>query len=204
MNKELIIVGAGGHGRVVADVAASMKYFKNILFIDDNLNQIAPHHVLTTTEHMCSQIHEERVFIVAIGHNETRSCLASELRVNNAQFTNIVHPSAVLGSRLTLGTGILFMPNAVVNANAVIGDDVIINTASVVEHDVILESSVHLGPNATLAGAAHVGYRSLVGAAAVVLPNVSIGQDCTIGAGCVVTSNVPNKKILVGNPARYI
>jgi sugar O-acyltransferase (sialic acid O-acetyltransferase NeuD family) len=139
--------------------------------------------------------------LVAIGDNVVRKKVVEKTR---HAFTNTVHPSVVFSAFATLGTGNMILHGAIVQAQARIGNHVIVNTRASVDHDNDIGDFVHLAPGVVLCGAVKVGEGTLVGASATVLPGRSIGAWAIIGSGAVVTRDVPDGAVVVGNPARII
>lgn len=198
----LAILGAGGHGRVVAD-CADVAGWPGICFFDDG---IAPPGSLPwpvvggLVEFFAGPT--PGAAIVAIGQNAVR--LARHRELVRANFTPaiVVHPRSVVSSHATVGRGSVILAGAVVNFGSRLGEAVIVNTASVVEHDCVLGDGVHLSPGAVLAGGVRIGAESWIGAGAVVREGIVIGSRCRIGAGAIVVKPVDDGQVVVGNPAR--
>lgn len=203
--KHLAILGASGHGKVVAD-AALRQGWDVISFFDDafesgniNLNHWR---VLGNFEHLVGRKDEFDGIIVAIGNNAVREQKLAVLVKQGAPVASIIHPSAVISSFCSFGPGTVILANAVVNIDASLGSGVIVNTGAVVEHDCRLGDCVHLSPGATLAGGVRIGRRAWVGASAVIKQLVSVGDDAVVGMGAVVIRDTPAKVSVVGNPSR--
>jgi len=202
--KRLAIIGASGHGKVVADIARACGISK-IVFYDDRWQELDEHYgcpvVGSVNDAIAHRATKYDAAVVAIGNANTRSTIQSQLqKVAPA----LIHPSAVFSTTATIGQGSLVMPNAVVNADTVIGHGVIINSGSVVEHDCIVGHYSHICPNAALAGGVTVGSHSWIGIGSSVIQLVSIGADVTVGAGSVVTRDIPDGHTVVGNPAKLL
>ncbi|MBN2196537.1 MAG: acetyltransferase [Polyangiaceae bacterium] len=204
----VVVYGAGGHGKVVADIAVALG-LPVTGFLDDGkapgavvLDSPAtgPLTILGGSGWLAERPGQS--VALGIGDNETRECLAERCVGRGHPLATLVHPSAVVSAFATIGAGSVVMANAVLNPAAVVGRGCIINTAAVIEHDVIVGDFAHVSPNATLAGGAGLGARSHLGSGAVVIPLVQIGARCTIGAGAVVIRAVPNGTKAVGVPAR--
>lgn len=197
--KDLIIIGASGHAKVIADIA--IKSGRNIRgFLDDNATEIVGEKVLGTLLD-ADKFKEDCEFVLAIGSNDFRRKFSSEHKYT---YATLVHPSAQIGMLATLGEGTVVMANAVVNSCAEIGKHCIINTGAVIEHDNVLGDFVHVSPNATLAGTVKIGMLTHIGAGAVVKNNTSICDNCIVGAGAVVINNISQSGTYVGVPARRI
>lgn len=204
MNKKLLIIGASGHGMVVADVAEQMKKYQEVLFADDNETLIetdfAGRRVIGNTETAVDAVGEYDVFI-AIGNSQIRENIYNRLLEADAQIPVLVHPSAVVAPDVKIGVGTVVMAGAVINSGSCIGNGAIINTCASVDHENVIDDFAHISVGAHLAGNVSVGKRTWVGIGAVVSNNVSICNDVLIGAGGVVIRNIVNKGTYVGVPA---
>lgn len=201
MNKRLIIIGAGGHGKVIADNALKNGY-KDICFIDDHAKgEVIGFPVIGTSKDIESFNDDNTDFIIGVGSNDVRKKIAETYHVN---WVSIVHPSAQLAFNAEIGKGTVVMANAVINACAKVGEHCIINTAAIIEHDDVIEDYVHISPNAVLGGTVRVGANSHIGIGATVRNNIDICPDCTVGAGGVVVKNIRDRGVYVGIPTRKI
>lgn len=197
MNK-LIIIGASGHGKVVADVAVHCGY-KDIVFLDNDpeIKNCAGYPVLGP-DTMTSEL-EGDVF-VAVGNAETRKKLME--RDANRNFPVLIHPSAVIAEDVKIRDGSVVMAGAVINPGARIGKGCIINTSSSVDHDCMVGDYVHVSVGSHLSGTVAIGTRTWIGAGAIVSNNVDICADCVIGAGAVVIKDIDEPGTYVGVPAK--
>lgn len=206
MPKEVVIIGAGGHAKVIADIIVKNN---DILlgFLDDNIEKgkkvIADYKVLGTIsdcQELCNY-KNNLMFIVGIGNNLTRLKITKEYP--NLLYYTAIHPNAVIGLDVKVGEGTAIMANACINSNATIGKHCIINTGAIIEHDNILDDFVHVSPNAALAGNVKIGEGTHVGIGATVKNNINIKENNIIGAGAVVVKNILGTgKTMVGVPAR--
>ena len=202
--RKLIVIGAGGHGKVVADAVLAAARREMTGFLDDAPallgKRLLGYPVLGTTSTWpdwgCDDM------ILAIGENAHRQRLFDQLTAAGAVFVSVIHPRAVLGAGVRIGLGAVALANVVVNADSVIGDNVILNTMCSVDHDSALEAHVHLAPAAHLAGDVRVGEGAFIGMGAVVCPHVTVGRWAVVGAGAVVTRDVADRTTVVGVPAR--
>lgn len=203
MNR-LAILGASGHGKVVADTA-ELCGWGVIEFFDDawpsiSKNGIWP--VVGTSNDLAERFLEFDGVLVAIGSNKTRQQKLSELKSIGAPIPVLVHPSATVSRHATLACGVVVFASAVVNAYASIGEGAILNTGCSVDHDCVIADAVHLSPGVRLAGAVRVGEQSWIGIGACVRQLVHIGSRVTIGAGAAVIANVADDLTMVGVPAQ--
>lgn len=197
MNK-LIIIGASGDGKVVADIAIKNGY-TDIAFLDDREDVIecAGFPVLgSTKEH--SQ-YSDADFFVGIGNPQIRESFHQLL--NDYHLVTLIHPNAVISRRVEIGRGSVIMAGAVINSDTKIGDGCIINTCSSVDHDNSLGDFVHIAVGAHLCGTVEIGNKTWIGAGATVRNNISICDDCLIGAGAVVVKDIKERGTYIGVPA---
>lgn len=200
--KTLYIVGAGGHGRVVADIAR-LNGYDEIRFLDDAEHLELKRYVVTGSTDLLSQVSPREVFI-AVGDNFVRERLFHQAEKLGWQLPNLIHPKAVLADSVTLGKGVAVMAGAVVNPDAVIEDGCIINTGATVDHDDCIGMFSHISVGAHLAGTVTIGAGVFIGAGAVVINNICIVGKAVIGAGAVVVSNIRYSGTYVGVPAKLI
>lgn len=206
MCKKVVILGAGGHSKVIADIIE--KSGDLVLgFLDDNKvigETIMKDYKVIGKVAECEKIqsnNESLYFIIAIGDNHVRKQLQQKYRLN---YYTAIHPSANIGIEVQIGQGSVIMVNACINANTKIGKNCIINTGAIIEHDNLIEDYVHISPNATLCGTVKVGTFTHIGAGAIIKNNIVITEDCMIGAGAVVIRNIQEKGTYVGVPAKKI
>ncbi len=195
MNR-LIIIGASGHGKVVADIAERNGY-TNIVFLDDgDIKKCAGYPVIGTTEDALTLDGDK---IVAIGNSLARRRIQSQFNT-----LSLIHPNAVIGNHVQIGNGTVIMAGAVVNPYSVVGEGCIINTASSVDHDCIIGDYSHIAVGAHICGSVHIGNNTWVGAGATVSNNIGVCNDCIIGAGAVVVEDLQKPGTYVGVPAKLL
>lgn len=193
--KRLVIIGASGHGKVIADIAAKNGY-ENIVFLDDNENikECAGFKVIGKTSEATRIIGDK---IIAIGNAEIRERLMKEIKT-----ITLIHPNAVVSRRVEIGEGSVVMAGAVINSDVYIGKGCIINTSASVDHDCKLEDCVHVSVGAHVAGTCNIGKKTWVGAGATISNNIDICDNCMVGAGAVVVNDINSKGIYIGVPAK--
>lgn len=198
MNR-LVIVGAGGHGKVVADTAHNNGY-TDICFVDDNVSgKVMGFDIIGTCASIQKMNDGSTDFVIAVGDNALRKKIAEKYDVN---WVTIIHTSAQIAVCVSIGIGTVVMANAVINPCATIGRHCIINTSAVVEHDSCIDDYVHVSPNVALGGMAKIGALTHVGIGSTVKNNVSVCGDCVIGAGATVVDDISEAGVYVGTPAR--
>lgn len=201
--KRLALLGASGHGKVVAETALCVGWEK-VVFFDDAWPTAAYNGhwpVLGNGAMLLERLHEFDAVMVAIGNCQVRLRKQQELMAGGARMATIVHPRAWVSAHATLGAGTVMMAGAVVNADARLGEACIINTGATVDHDCELADGVHIAPGAHLSGSVSVGRGAWVGVGAVVRQGIAIGAGAMVGAGAVVVRPVPEDTTVVGNPA---
>lgn len=201
--RDIYIIGAGGHGKVVLDIINKSEQYQAAAFLDDDSNlhneTINGLKVLGGSKEALA---DDKAVIIAVGNNKIREKLFRMMESNDLEIINAVHPDAVINSFVSLGEGIVIAAGAVINPNTVIEDNVIINTGVTVDHDCIIEKHVHLSPGVNLGGNVTVQKGAHVGIGAAVLPGIKIGKNSIVGAGAVVTKDVPDDVTVVGVPAK--
>lgn len=201
MNNRLVIIGAGGHGKVIADSALKNGY-KNICFVDDYLaGECVGFPIIGTSAEIEALDDGETDFLIGIGDNATRKRIAETYDVN---WVTLIHPSAQIAFNASVAKGTVVMAGSVVNACAIIGKHCIINTGSIVEHDNVVGDYAHISPSAKLGGTIHIGEQTHVGIGATASNNVDICDHCIIGAGAVIIKEIKHEGTYAGVPARKI
>jgi len=205
-HKNLLIIGAGGHGNVVADIAGKMKKWQSIVFLDDDEEVIKSSRgikVIGKSTDAKSYIKDHDIFI-AIGSSKTRENLQTQLELAGANIPVLIHPSAVVAEQVELEAGSVVMAGVVISCNTRIGKGCIINTSTTVDHDNELGDYAHLSAGVHTGGGAKIGKGTFMGIASVVSSNVIITSGCTIGAGAVVIKDLLEAGTYVGVPARKV
>lgn len=206
MTKRLAILGASGHGKVVAETALECGW-NEIVFFDDawpNLSRNGCFAVVGNTAALVEQIRDFDGIHVAIGNNRVRLEKFEFLRARGAALPPLVHPRSVISKSSFLGDGTVVMAGSVVNADTTISSASILNTGSTVDHDCSIGEGVHVSPGVHVAGGVKIGRLSWIGIGAAVIQSVSIGSGALVGAGAVVLSDVPDGIRVAGVPAKSI
>lgn len=199
----LVIIGASGHGKVIADIAVKCGY-KDIVFLDDNENvkECAGFPVKGTTANV--KEYQKWDFIVAIGDAVVRENIYKNLEKHSFKIVSLIHPDAVISRRVNIGKGTVVMAGAVINSDTTIGKGCIVNTGASVDHDGVVEDFVHISVGAHVAGTVHIGLRTWIGAGAIILNNLNVCTDCMVGAGAVVIKNLDQPGTYIGVPAKQL
>lgn len=198
---KLILWGAGGHGKVVLDVARATGAYTDIAFADDDPavgRQFAGCPVLRRP------VEGYKQFLVSIGDNRTRAACYGKAVADGLGPATLIDPSAVISPTARIGSGTVVMPRVVVNADAEVGENCILNTGAIVEHDCKIGDHSHISPGAVLGGGVWVGRFAHLGIGVNVLPGAVIGDGATIGAGAVVLAEIPAGATAVGVPAKVL
>lgn len=209
---ELLILGAGGHAKVVLEIASLLTRVKSLKLFDDSYQTNVHKKVLNYVvegDSEClvklAQSEGKKQFIIAIGNNLIRAKKYLCFFENEIEpFKGLFHPASIIAESAMIGHATVVMAGSIINANTEIGCNSIINTGSIIEHDNVIDDHVHIAPHATLCGNVSVGPLSWVGAGATVIEGVTIGKNCLIAAGSVVTKSVPDNSMMAGVPAKLI
>jgi UDP-perosamine 4-acetyltransferase len=201
----LLLIGAGGHAKVVAEIARRDARFQlaGLIGRQPRGTQIGGVAVLGDDDALPGLLAGGiRHAHVAIGSNALRAKLSANLAALGFALVTLRSSSADLSPSARFGHGVVVMGGVVINAEAAIGDGSIINTRASIDHDCVIGRFVHIAPGSTLAGNVCVGDRSFVGAGATIIPGVTLGSDVIVGAGACVINDIPSGQIVVGVPAR--
>jgi sugar O-acyltransferase (sialic acid O-acetyltransferase NeuD family) len=201
----LLIIGASGHGRVVADIAIKSNLWRQIAFLDDDesIRDSMGVAVIDRSANVIKYVNDYCIF-VAIGDNKTREKIQNQIEKEGANIPVLIHPSAIIGENVKIGAGTVVMAGAVINCCSRVGKGCIVNTGATIDHDNVIEDYVHISPGVHLAGTVKIGKNSWIGIGSVVSNNINIVCDCKVGAGAVVVRNITEPGTYVGIPARRV
>lgn len=204
MKQRVIIIGAGGNAKVIADII--VKNNDELLgFLDDNIAEGTE--ILSGYKNLgkigesnqFQEQYEDVKFIISIGDSEIREKMAKDYSL---KYYTAIHPTATIGLDVNIQEGTVVMAHASINSNTSIGSHCIINTGSIIEHDNVIEEFVHISPNATLGGTVKIGKKTHIGIGATIKNNIIICSEVKVGAGAVVVKDIKEKGTYIGIPAR--
>jgi sugar O-acyltransferase (sialic acid O-acetyltransferase NeuD family) len=200
--KRLLIIGTGGHGKVVLDCAK--KQYNSITFMTNDTHSAGMDGYPVIYEQEISVDAVLKNFdelIVAIGNNKARLKISFDYSMKGIKLATIIHETAIISESAVIGEGTVVLANAVINPFAKIGKCCIVNTGAIIEHDCILKDGVHISPNAAMGGTVYIGEKTWVCVGSSIANNITIGDNSVIGAGSVIIKNVPDKVLVAGIPA---
>ena len=203
-HKTLVIIGAGGHGRVVADCAESIAIYHEIIFLDDcfSTRKNNSHWPIVGPIAHWTKYTDNADFIVAIGSNTLRESLLKKLFATNCCIATLIHPTAFISTKSIIARGVVIFANAVVNVGASIDEGCIINTAATIDHDCHIQAYCHISPGVNIAGGVEVGTRSWLGIGSSVVEYITIAENTQSGAGAVITHSTQSNTLYLGVPAQ--
>jgi len=204
MKNKLIIIGTGGHAKVVIDIFRRLPKFEIVGLIEREpfLKKFFDLPVIGSDRDL-EKIHKNGInnIFIAVGDNKKRSELASNVQEIGYSLVNAISPFTQISETVEIGRGIAIMPGAIINPDSSIGDNVIINTGSTIDHDCLISKDAHIAPGCNLAGNVKIGQGVFLGIGCKVIPEISIGAWSNIGAGSVVVKNIPDHCLAFGVPA---
>lgn len=207
MQKKVIIFGASGHARVIADIIK--KSGDEIVgFLDDNADIqgktiFDSKIVLGDTSEESVKKYVDCYFIIGIGSNRVRKIISE--KYSNLKWYTAIHPSSIIGSDVSIKEGTVIMAGTVINTGTVVGKHCIVNTSSSLDHDNILEDYVHISPGSHLAGTVRISEGTWICTGVTIINNITIGKNNIIGAGATVIKNIEEENsTFVGIPVKKL
>ncbi len=200
---QIIIIGYGGHAKVIKDCvdAEAVNSVIGYIDIEDRKTDI-PYIGSDDNIESIVKTYPNAKYIIGIGDMQLRRKIIQLYESYDVDFAIVIHPTAVVSPSVSVGGGTVVFAKAVINASAVIGRHCILNSGSIVEHDNKLEDNVHMGPGAVNGGQVLIGSDSFVGLGSCVKNNISIGSFSVVGCGSVVVDDVPDYAVVYGVPAK--
>ena len=206
---DVVIVGAGGHGKVVLEILRAAGLHRPVGFLDadpslagTSVNGVPVLGAINFIPRLKQQ--KVKGAIVAIGDNRVRQAYAKTLAEHGLELVNAIHPSAVVSPTAKVGHDVVIAAGAIISADVTLADSVICNTGCIVDHECEIGEAAHVAPAVALAGRVRVGPMAFIGIGAKVIPCLSVGEGSIVGAGAVVIRDVPPHVTVVGTPARAI
>ncbi|WP_416695915.1 acetyltransferase [Candidatus Pseudothioglobus sp. Uisw_050_01] len=202
--KRLAIFGAGGHGKVVAEIA-QLSGWSDIIFFDDNdrITKLENWSIQGNLKKFLSHSKDYDGSFVAIGDNQIRLQIVKlMLSSSKNNLVTLIHPNSIISQLSKVGLGSVVMAGSIINPFSSIGISNIINTNSVIEHDNLIGDYVHISPGVNIAGSVTIGQESWIGIGSSIKQNISIGSNVIVGLGSVVLENLPDNVVAFGVPAK--
>lgn len=209
--KEIIIIGAGGHAKVIIDIILQRKekindnlMIKGILddsFSENEEKELFGIPIIGKVDKIL-ELSSNIYYIIAIGSNSIRKKISQKYK--DIKYITLIHPKAIIAENVSINTGTVLMAGSIINSYTKIGKHCIINTGSIIEHDNIIEDYVHISPRAIICGGVIVEEETWIGAGSTVIQGLRIGKKVVIGAGSVTIKDVENFSIIAGIPAKNI
>ncbi len=208
---KIIIIGAGGHSKVIVDIIQNEQKYEIVGFIDNNLpigHKVLDYQVLGKEEEINNLIKKQEIFggVIAIGDNFIRSNAEKKIKhyCSEFKFINCIHPKSNIAFNVVMGEGNVVMAGATINTSTKIGDHCIFNTNCSIDHDNSIANFSSIAPNGVTGGNVKVGEFSAIGIGATIKHNVSIGYNCIIGASSLVNKDTKSDSVYYGIPAKFI
>jgi acetyltransferase EpsM len=203
-----IVFGSSYQGRIALEILRTQGNHKILGFLDDDASKhgtvIDGLSVLGGFNWVKENVDKDISALVAIGNNDTRVKISKELRAHGIKLLNAIHPSAVIMRNIVMGRGNLICAGVILVAGTRLENDIVVNTGVTVDHDSIVKSGAYLSPGVHTAGRVSIGRGTFIGLGTIIGPGVSIGDQCIIGAGSLVLSDLPSKVFVQGSPAKVI
>lgn len=205
--KKIVIIGHGGHSKVIQDIVSMSKELELVAILDDRYEERTIRDgVLYGPIRYGKELslEEDTFLIIGIGNNKSRKNVVHKLALPKERYITLIHESAIVSPKARIENGTVVMARSVLQADSTIGSHVILNTGSIVEHDNIVRDYAHLSPGTILTGNVTIGEGTHIGAGTVIIPSCTVGDWCIIGAGSTVTREIFDGQKAYGTPARVV
>ena len=197
----IIIIGAGGHSKVIIDIIRELGNYNIVGIYDDNkTGYFSGIKIIGKIAEIDNKKNE--YFIIGIGNDKIRKKIAEEY--NQLKWATLIHPKTIIAKTATIKEGTVVCAGAIIQTEVEVGKHCIINTNCSIDHESIIGDYCSICPSSTICGQVKVGESSFIGANSTIIQTIEIGKECIIGAGSVVIRNIPNNSKVVGNPAKVI
>lgn len=206
---DVVLIGAGGHGRVVLDILRAAEVYRPVGFLDAD-PQLTGRKVgglpVLGQLNLLPKLKAQKVkgVIISIGDNRPRRQYFRKISDQGFAIVNAIHPKSHISATARLGLNVVVAAGAIISTDAKIGNGVIVNTSAVIDHECVVGEAVHVCPSATLAGRVTVGDETFIGMGSNIIQCLKIGSHAVIGAGAVVLQDVPEGATVVGVPGRIV
>jgi len=205
--KQLILIGAGGHAMVAAEIIDLDPRLRLLGYLNESEEQSSrPGKYLGKLENIpeLQKSHGHPYFFIAIGENSKRRKVATEIQKYNCPFLSLTHPSASISPSAQIGAGTIVISGSIINPGVQIGEHCILNTGSIIDHDCVIGRYSSIAPGVQIGGNVTLGEGCAIGIGTSVVHNIDIGNDTVIGAGSLVTKSIPAGIVAYGVPAKKI
>lgn len=200
MNK-LAIIGAGGHGKVAAEIA-ELSGWEEVIFFDNDPNKEYRWHIQGTIDDLLNDISQYDNVFIAIGNNTIRKDLFLKFKQYQCNFPSLIHPNSIISPSAKIEDGCLIAAGSIINADATLGIGSILNTKASLDHDCIIGEFTHIAPGTTVAGNVNIGHNCWLGIGSTVIQNITIADDIFIGANTLIIRNLIESGLYFGQPAQ--
>ncbi|XOQ58580.1 MAG: Acetyltransferase [Clostridium sp.] len=207
--KKIVIVGAGGHCKVIVDIIRSINQYEIVGITDKNIKGKLLDIPILGNDSILKELYDSKVNYAFIGigglkNINIRNEIYNKLKKIGFKLPVLIHKKAIVSTYAKIHEGTCVMAGAIINAGTDIGRNCIINTGSIIEHDCKIGNNTHISPNSAIAGGVNIGFNTHIGIGSSIIQQRIIGNNVTIGAGAVVIDNIPNNSVAVGVPAKVI
>lgn len=207
--KKIVLIGAGGHCKVIIDIIKSTDDYEIVGVTDRNINGNVLDIPIIGDDTVLSELYNSGVKYAFVGigaldNIQIRNNLYEKLKNIGFKLPVLIHKTAIISPFSHINEGTCVMAGAIVNPGTVVGKNCIINTGSVIEHDCKIGYNTHISPNVSVAGGVNIGCNTHIGIGSTIIQEKIIGNNVTIGAGAVVINDIADNSLAVGVPAKII